>query len=480
MHLGQFNFTTGVSIHEISTSTGTIQYLHTEKSDDTGLCTVVQTETLSLPSHIFSINGNFIFNKYRIYLETITDFVQVHAHYGKIRAGGVNLNSLSAVSDKPGYSYMADMYVLDVPATTVSRTVFAQKLSVTENLSFDIASYSSNRRISLTNELVNNRFPKIQSIITLSGRTITIDCKDTIGNKASEHISNALGISDANIIASCDLVINGFNHAVENVLKQSIKLANIDSSDDAMLYVLPEISEDVESMQILSTYNIDIATIGLSMTFGGSLILTDTQIAELRPMTLSSLYNTVDIAFTVYDDYNDPIANASIVLAGQTKVTDGDGFVSFNIARGDYLAILSAATYTGYQQHVVADISKSYEIVMQKSNLRIWSFGSALPSVSIQDLPIIIEQGTGAFSVNRAEAIISNATVDFDSYVYIVYEGQANALRGITQNNALPVLTAFDFLYTAMLTVGGMSTLCSVYKSHDPGAFTNATLKLEF
>lgn len=347
-YIGSFNRTGTLMVYELS-NPGLPWTIYMSLSTDiepelpiTPPCKVsLQTSEefqASLPAPSQQIYGTFGVNKYRVLANSVAEVTNIYAHYGLIRAGGIifSVTDMIAASDD-NYLYEIEFYALDIPRAFA---VFESQLSMynlVQQLSFDVGSYEQGRRTALNVIRNTNLYPKLLTSLMLDVNDLSIICKDTSGVGAAKHIAMTMGIAEESISVTCNVQLIGLDYEGATKLNYSIIAANPDYGDETMHVILPMVNSDVIAAQVNIEYLLELQTIGEIIRINNTLVLTDEQLAQLRPLNIKDVLNGYEVGFHCYNDNNEPLENVVIKINGETLVTNELGVTIIKLKPGSYV-----------------------------------------------------------------------------------------------------------------------------------------------
>jgi hypothetical protein len=253
---------------------------------EVGYCGIMLNDLdLASLTSVLTVSGNIRVNKFKVFANNLTDAYKIYAHYGNIRAGGLAFTSFDTVaSSNPDYIFETSFYAIDAQALFKQFNSLSTRYDLTQQISFDIATYVSERRTDITVNRNNNLYPKLNTVLSLVANDLQIQCIDTTGVAASEHIANALGIAEATMTSTVKLTLSGIDNSGSEIYQKSAIIANLDYTDEKLAYTLPSIPDTVVALQVYAYYIVSIETLSETMTFTNTMVLTDEQIAQLRPV----------------------------------------------------------------------------------------------------------------------------------------------------------------------------------------------------
>lgn len=347
-YIGSFNRTGTLMVYELS-NPGLPWTIYMSLSTDiepelpiTPPCKVsLQTSEefqASLPAPSQQIYGTFGVNKYRVLANSVAEVTNIYAHYGLIRAGGIvfSVTDMVAASDD-NYLYEVEFYALDIPRAFA---VFESQLSMynlVQQLSFDVGSYEQGRRTALNVIRTTNLYPKLLTSLMLDVNDLSIICKDTSGVGAAKHIAMTMGIAEESISVTCNVQLIGLDHEGATKLNYSIIAANPDYGDETMHVILPMVNSDIIAAQVNIEYLLELQTIGEIIRINNTLVLTDEQLAQLRPLNIKDVLDGYEVGFHCYNDNNEPLENVVIKINGETLVTNELGVAIIKLKPGSYV-----------------------------------------------------------------------------------------------------------------------------------------------
>ena len=293
---------------------------------------------MTLPEPVLQFTGVFKVNKYRLYANSLTDVTNVYAHYGLLRAGGIQFSIADTIaSEHSDYLMQIDFYALDLP---VICQVYKQHLSnypLVQQLSFDIAGYVNGRRQNKEVIRYTNLYPKLLVNAKLSGNDLLITCKDTNGLSAARHIAESLGIAEETVSATAEITMIGLDIAGQVSQKYQLLAAHANYSDDPLHVVLPKLQPNIVAVQVSVDYLLNLQTIGETIRLNNSIVLTDTEVSNLHPINASELANGIRIGIVALTTNNEPIMGARITIDGKTYMTNEQGLAELLLQPGVYI-----------------------------------------------------------------------------------------------------------------------------------------------
>ena len=369
-YLGNFQRYGLLSVYELQNAglPSTIYMsLHTDSDVQvpiTPLCSVNQMSNedfaAALPVPSVQVYKSFTINKYRVYTDTAIDDCIIYAHYGLIRAGGVQFALIDMVaSDKSEYLYMLDFYAIDIPNAVIVAKDALQQYNLVQPLSFDMANYVNGHRESLQVTKNTNAYAKLLTKMSLVGNDLTVTCQDAAGVSAATHIARVLGIAEESIVITCKVQVRGIDNAGNNVFNYELIAANADYGDAAMHIILPALSSNAVAAQVSIDYILNLQTIGETLHLYDKIILTDEQVVMLHPLTAIDVSNGFATLFRLLDGDGAPLANATLNINGVNYTSDINGLISLNLMPGSYPYSL---TYNGATKYATLTVGMSMTV----------------------------------------------------------------------------------------------------------------------
>lgn len=345
VYLGSFTVPGTISIYELINANGpaTIYFALTDANDTlpaTPLCKIQQLSNAqfaaNLPAPAQQFYANCTLKKYRMYLVDVESDGIIYAHYGQLRSGGLSFTSADILaSDKDEYVGYVDFYSIDMQSLYQGEGNLSSKYPLVQQESFDIARYEDGKRADMNTLQSDSAYPKLLTTMQLSGNDLLLTCKDTSGADASTYLARMLGIAETAMNVYCKVTVVGMDAAdnIDMLFEQII--ANADRGDGPMHIILPKIANDIVAVRIYTEYTIEIQTIGETLIVNNELVLTDEQIALLRPITVNSLSSQATVVIRIVDA-GAPVPNQSIAIAGLSLTTNYAGVVTTKLYPGDY------------------------------------------------------------------------------------------------------------------------------------------------
>jgi hypothetical protein len=330
----------------------------------TPLCTVNQMSNedfaAALPEPTLQVYKSFTINKYRVYTDKTIDDAIIYAHYGLIRAGGVQFTLVDMVaSDKSDYLYMLDFYAIDIPNAFIVAKDVLQPYSLVQPLSFDMANYVNGHRESLEVTKNTNAYAKLLTKMSLVGNDLTIACQDAAGVSAATHIARVLNIAEESVVITCKVQVIGIDNAGNKVFNYEIIAANGDYGDSPMHVILPGLPDKAVAAQVSIDYIASLQTIGETLHLYDKMILTDEQVVMLHPLSAIDVSNGFATLFRLFDGDGAPLANAVLNINGVNYTSDINGLISLNLMPGSYPYSL---TYNGVTKYATLTVGMSMTV----------------------------------------------------------------------------------------------------------------------
>lgn len=250
--------------------------------------TEVDNDGISKYVQVASFTGLIPYIKYRFFCNSILDLNIVSAHYGQYYCGGIEFDLQNAIaSSDTDYAYQIDFSVIDLQL--LQRYAKFDVIQISQNLMFDIATYSEDRRIDYSTVFTDSLYSKLGIRLSIEGSELRIECKDSAGNSVSDYVQNTLNISNTTMTCLATVRLTANNENGEAIQEYGVNIANINYDDAPIMAYLPQVSDDAVIVVVNVIYTVTLYTTSESITLSNTLILTDQQIAALRPLHLSDL-----------------------------------------------------------------------------------------------------------------------------------------------------------------------------------------------
>lgn len=307
-------------------------------------------------------------DKYTIRCKELDGTMQVYAHYGLIRSGGIDVTPSDCIaSTDPAFTYQFDLYSINVPDMLSSNAGVGGILDATQQLSFDIAGYIDGRRQYLTTLQTQSAYPKLNTYMSVSDNELSIECKDTEGYSAGEHIARALGVALETISSDCDIRYTVLDENFQIIKDIRANVRNADEQADTIKTYLPMLDKNATAMRISIEYHVNVYTLGITLTFGNAMVLADEQLAELIRNDVEEIGDGYECVFDVRNIFRHGIPNADISIDGMKLTTNIDGLAWTRLLRGSYSYFIKALNFADVQSSLAILPTANYEnVIMQR------------------------------------------------------------------------------------------------------------------
>lgn len=280
---GQSSTTTQVAVHELEQiGQPSIVYLRVAELPDADKCKAVKAD-LVLPAATFTEQMVVVFDHYVLRTSNLDEAYRLYAHYGLFRAASFDFDAADTIaSSDTNYLYELSFKVINVQRLINDNARYFAGYYVQQQISFDIGEYdSNNRRLDLVSYHSSNEYDKLSTRLRLDKNVLSVQCLDTNGRSASQHLAEQANVAEETIQCSCIVRLKAIDVTGATLTSYSLLAANEDYSDNILQVALPSVNNKTAAAEISISYIIEIMTTGEVITMSNRIILTDEQIANL-------------------------------------------------------------------------------------------------------------------------------------------------------------------------------------------------------
>lgn len=275
---------------------------------------------------------------FEIKAKSLPELVNVYAHNGLVRAGGARLRSSDfSLTGQGDYAVSAVFRCADLRLLSRTSSSHFDHWPIVQQLSFDITEFNADKLASKLSIRNTSLYAKLAVQAELVLGDLSIVCNDSDGLSAREHVALQTGIAVPSMRVNAEVRLSGFDATGQLVSDYKVIVANPDYSDDPISLALPRVSKNVVVARLDVQYNIELTSIGETLTLTDSAVLTDSTLATLRQLTIYDLQGGASIGFTVKDSDGKPVEGAKISIGDKTVVTDQAGLAVARVRLGTYV-----------------------------------------------------------------------------------------------------------------------------------------------